>query len=182
MYAVKRYYPYVLDYSEYIGSEIYVMSKTKHQECKTQEPIFERIYDLNGYNVDDEWMTLLDTPFVALSDSRFVKSEVEMTYMHKDTAEDFLIALQTFDANGESYDWREARVKKFSVPVSDSVRSILIPLRYELLFKDSRKLSGYSIKVLLWNIDHVKSVRPLSASIRFSPDNRYIYSFAEELE
>ena len=182
MYAVKRYYPYVLDYSEYIGAEIYVLSKTEHPEYKMYEPIFDRTYDLTSYNVENEWMTLLDTPFLALSDSRFVRMDVEMTYMQKDTADDFLIALQAFDANGESYDWREARVKKFSVPMNDSVRSILIPMRYELIFKDSRNLSGYSIKSFLWNIDHVKSVRPLSARIRLTPDNKYIYSYAEELE
>ena len=182
MYAVRRYYPYVLDYSEYIGAEIYVMSKTEQPEYKMYEPIFERTYDLTGYNVDDEWYTLLDTPFTALSDSRFVRLDVEMTYMQKDTADDFLIALQAFDANGESYDWRESRVKNFSVPVNDSVRSILIPMRYELIFKDSRKLSDYSIKSFLWNIDHVKSVRPLNARIRVTPDNKYIYSTGEELE
>jgi hypothetical protein len=146
------------------------------------KPVFDRTYDLTEYNVENEWMTLLDTPFIALSNSRFVKMQVEMTYMQKDTTDDFLIALQAFDANGESYDWREARVKKFSVPVNDSVRSILIPLRYELIFKDSRKLSNYSIKSFLWNIDFVKSVRPISARIRLTPDNKYIYSTHEELK
>ena len=55
-------------------------------------------------------------------------------------------------------------------------------MRFELIFKDSRELSNYSIKMFLWNIDHVKSVRPLSARIRITPDNKYIYSFTEELE
>ena len=182
MYAAKRYYPYIIDYSEYTGTEIYVLSRNKQPEYKTHEPTFDRTYDLSGYNVDNEWNTLIDTPFIALSNSRFVRLDVEMTYMQKDTSEDFLIALQTFDKNGESYDWREARVKNFSVPVNDSVRSILIPMRYELIFKDSRKLSDYSIKCFLWNIDHVKSVRPLSARIRLTPDNKYIYSSGEELE
>ncbi len=182
LYAVRRYYPYMLDYSEYIGAEIYVLSKTEQPGFEMPKPVFDRTYDLTEYNVENEWMTLLDTPFIALSNSRFVKMQVEMTYMQKDTTDDFLIALQAFDANGESYDWREARVKKFSVPVNDSVRSILIPLRYELIFKDSHKLSNYSIKSFLWNIDFVKSVRPISARIRLTPDNKYIYSTHEELK
>ncbi len=182
MYAVRRHYPYVLDYSEYIGAEIYVLSKTEKPECEMPKPVFDHTYDLTGYDVDNEWMTLLDTPFVALSNSRYVRMDVEMTYMQKDTSDDFLIALQTFDAEGESYDWREARIKNFSVPVNDTVRSILIPFRYELIFKDSRKLSDYSLKSFLWNVDHVKSVRPLSARIRLTPDNKYIYSYIEDLE
>ena len=182
MYAVRRYYPYVLDYSEYIGAEIYVLSKTEQPECEMPKPLFDHTYDLTGYDVDNEWMTLLDTPFIALSNSRYVRMDVEMTYMQKDTSDDFLIALQTFDAEGESYDWRESRIKNFSVPINDSVRSILIPLRYELIFKDSRKLSDYSLKSFLWNVDHVKSVRPLSARIRLTPDNKYIYSYIEDLE
>ncbi len=182
MYVAKRYYPYVVSYSEYIGAELYVMSKKEEVDHIIHEPIFDRIYDLSGYNVEDEWFTLLDTPFVALSDSRFEKLEFEMSYMQNDTVDDFLIALQTFDENGESYDWREARVKNFYFPVNDSVRSVLLPMRFELIFKDSRELSNYSIKMFLWNIDHVKSVRPLSARIRITPDNKYIYSYAEELE
>ena len=182
MYVAKRYYPYVVNYSEYIGAELYVMSKKEEVDHIIHEPIFDRIYDLSGYNVEDEWFTLLDTPFVALSDSRFEKLEFEMSYMQNDTTDDFLIALQTFDENGESYDWREARVKNFYFPVNDSVRSVLLPMRFELIFKDSRELSNYSIKMFLWNIDHVKSVRPLSARIRITPDNKYIYSFTEELE
>ena len=181
MYAVKRFYPYVVDYSEYIGTELYVMSKNELPDCIIHEPIFDRTYDLSVYNTEDEWFTLLDMPFLVMSDSRFVKLDVEMSYMQNDTADDFLIALQTFDENGESFDWREARVKNFSIPENDSIRSIIIPMRYELIFKDSRKLSNYSIKSFLWNIDHVKSVRPLSARISMAPDNKYIYSYTEEL-
>lgn len=182
MYAVKRYYPYMIDYSEYIGTELYVMSKTEHPKCQMPEPMFDRTYDLTSYNIDDEWYTLLDTPFVALSDSRYVRLDVEMFYTQKDTSDDFLIALQTFDSNGDSFDWREARVKNFSIPIDDSIRCVVIPLRCELIFKDSRRLSNYSVKSFLWNIDHVKSVRPISARIRVTPDNRYIYSYTEELE
>ena len=181
MYAVKRYYPYVIDYSEYIGAEIYVLSKTEQPECEMPKPVFDRTYDLTGYNVDNEWMTLLDTPFVALSNSRFVRLDVEMSYIQRDTADDFIIALQALH-NEDSYAWREARVKNFSIPINDSVRSVLIPMRYELIFKDSMMLRFFSIKSFLWNIDHVKSVRPLSARIRMTPDNKYIYSTGEELE
>ena len=181
MYVVKRYYPYVIDYSEYIGAEIYVMSKTEQAECSMPKPVFDCTYDLLDYNVDDERLTLIDTPFTALSNSRYVRLDVELFYIQKDTADDFIVALQAFH-NEKSYAWREASVKKFSGPINDSVRSVLIPMRYELIFKESMMLRLFSIKSFLWNVDLLKSVRPISARIRMTPDNRYIYSPWENLE
>ena len=181
MYAVKRYYPYVIDYSEYIGAEIYVMSKTEQAECSMPKPVFDCTYDLLDYNVDDERLTLIDTPFTALSNSRYVRLDVELFYIQKYTADDFIVALQAFH-DEKSYAWREASVKNFSVPINDSVRSVLIPMRYELIFKESMMLRLFSIKSFLWNVDLLKSVRPISARIRMTPDNRYIYSPWENLE
>jgi hypothetical protein len=181
MYCVKKYYPYMIDYSEYIGAEVYVMSKNKGSDCIVQEPIFERTYDLSGYNAEEDLHTLIDTPFTALSTSRFVKLEVEMSYIQEDTADDFGIALQVA-LNEHLFAKRRASVKDFSVAENESVKTIIIPMRYELVFKDSQLLRSFTIKSYIWNPDHTKSVHPISARIRMIPDNRYIYSFMEDVK
>jgi len=181
MYCVRRYYPYMIDYSEYIGAEVYVMSKNKDSSCITHEPIFDRTYDLSGYNTEEDLYTLIDTPFTALSTSRFVKLDVEMSYIQEDTTDDFGIALQV-EFNGRLFAKRRASVKDFSVAENDSVKTIIIPMRYEMVFKDSQLLRFFTIKSFIWNEDHTKSVRLICARIRMTPDNKYIYSVGEDLE
>lgn len=181
LHVIKHFYPYTVECIDCIGTEIYLMSKTETPDCiKPPKVLFERTYNFEQYDDEQEFTPLLDTSFSSLSPSRFAKIEIEMSFVTKDSLDDYLLVLQAKKLR-KRCDWNSVNARKFSIAENDSVRTVYLPLRYEVMIKDSHLASLYSIQMYLWNIHRTKSVKPTSVRIRMTPDNRYVYSFLEDI-
>jgi hypothetical protein len=78
-------------------------------------------------------------------------------------------------------DWRPIETKNINRNVNEK-QILYIPLRYELLFKNSRKMKDVYVKIYLWNPDKTKAIKPLNASITAYKDNEFIFGLVECLQ
>ena len=115
-----------------------------------------------------------------ISDSRFTLLTVAVEYMNDDTNANLSLIMETYFKK-QLVDWRPIETKNINCNIN-AKQFLYIPLRYELLFKNSRKMKDVSVKIYLWNPEKTKEIKPLNASITAYKDNEFIYGLVECLQ
>ena len=115
-----------------------------------------------------------------INDSRFTLLIATVEYINEDTNANFHLVIETYFKQ-QLIEWRPIDTKNISRNVNEK-HFLYIPLRYELLFKNSRKMKDVYVKIFLWNPDKTKAVKPLNASVTAYKDNEFIYGLVECLQ
>ena len=76
-------------------------------------------------------------PFLKINDSRFTLLIATVEYINEDTNANFHLVIETYFKQ-QLIEWRPIDTKNISRNVNEK-HFLYIPLRYELLFKNSRK-------------------------------------------
>jgi len=178
---IKQYFPVLQEYIPCFTSEIYVFAKTGTGVAGMQEIGTEECYFGNPTPAKEEFIPLKECNLTEICPSRFTKILLTFDFRCEDSVvEDYLIVLET-SYKGTVADWRGASSKGFFIKNGDVFR-VFLPFRYELLVKDSRRISNYSVKIYLWNSSGTEAVTPLKYSISTFKDNPYIYGGEENLQ
>ena len=176
---VKHNYPILMEYIPCFTSEIYVFAKTGTSiEGMERINIEEFAWDIPP-PAEYEFIPLKECNLSEICPSRFTKILLTLDYMSKDSIEDYALVLQT-SYKGTVADWRCVKPSDLSIQYGDTNR-IFLPLRYELLVKDSKRLSKYSVKIFLWNISKTDKIIPISCKISTHKSNPYIYMMTENV-
>lgn len=179
---VQEYYPYLIDYLPCFTSEIYVFSKTP-TEAKTEGMplIYREEFLFEEGERSEEYVSIKTFALDEVSDSRFSKILLTLDFETDSLNPDYAVVMETM-RNGEQIDWRSCNTKGYRINKENNRFEIFLPFRFELLVKNSKELSQYSVKTYLWNIEKQTSVKPLKGSLSIFCDNRYIYGTVERVE
>lgn len=177
---VKYFYPVLLEYIPCFTSEVYVFAKTGNGIEGMQKIVQEEYTWNEPMPTENEFVPLKECNLSEICSSRFTKILLTFDYLCSDTTADYALVLQT-SYKGTIADWRCVKPHDFFIKEGDMYRSFL-PLRYELLVKDSKRIPYYSVKIFLWNIDKTDAVIPVKCSISTFNGNPYIHGLGEHLK
>ena len=178
---IKEKYPYLLFVEKCFTTEIYLFSSYPSSDTISYTPLYVSEFHFDSVTTDkvEEYIIIDEFPFLKINDSRFTMLAVAFEYRNLDSNTNVHLILETFYKN-KSVDWRSVESKHFYRNSSEK-QILYVPLRYELLFKNSRKMKDVYVKVYLWNPDKTKGVLPLHASVTAYKDNEWIYGLVESL-
>jgi hypothetical protein len=176
---IKHFYPVLVEYIPCYTSEIYVFAKEGKgiegmQKINTEEYTWD-IPILDSY----EFIPIKECNLQDICPSRFTKILLTFDYQCDTVPFDYALVLQT-SYKGTITDWRCVKPNDFYIKNGDMYRSFL-PFRYELLVKDSKRISHYSVKIFIWNMNKTNIVHPVKCSISTYKSNPYIYGMVENL-
>ncbi len=179
---IQEKYPYIIDCEECFTSEIIVFSKTKLKQSIYFPPLYSKTIEFDSLNIDStmEFIPIASLPFLAINDFRYTLLTIETEYIAKDSNLNFLLVLET-KYKDRLIDWRSVESKDFPQIINQKQR-IYLPLRYELLFKNSRKMKDVALNIYLWNLDKKNDFIFLNTTISAYKDNKFIYGLVECLE
>lgn len=179
---IKEKYPYILYCEKCFTTEILLFSKHPSPEALTFEPLYisQLSFDSISFDSTQEYIFIDEFPFLKVHDSRFTMLNVAVEYESSDTNANVYVVLETFYKN-HSVEWRAIETKNLTREVNKK-QYMYIPLRYELLFKNSRKMKDVYVKAYLWNPDKTASIQFLNTSISAYKDNEMIYGLVESLQ
>jgi drug/metabolite transporter (DMT)-like permease len=176
---VKLFYPVLTTYIPAFKSEIYVFAKTGEAIAGMEELTTEEFVWDTPISADEEYIALKECNLSEICPSRFTKILLTLDYKCNDCTADYALVLQT-SYKGAIADWRCVKPSYFSVKMEDSYR-IFLPLRYELLVKDSKRLKYYDVKIFLWNPNKTDDIFPLKCTISTYKSNPLIYALCENV-
>lgn len=177
---IKPYYPVLLEYFPCYTSEIYVFAKTGTTQEGMKKINSEEFTWNEPIPAEQEFIPIKECNLSDLCASRFTKILLTFDYKCSDSTANYALVLQT-SYKGTIADWRCVKAQDFFIRDGENYRSFL-PLRYELLVKDSKRIPYYSVKIFLWNIDKEDKVQPIKCTISTYSDNPYIYGMGENLQ
>jgi hypothetical protein len=179
---IKEKYPYLIEYEKCYTSEIFLFSKIKSDSALTINPIYTKNVTFDSLHIDSshEFIPIASLPFLEINDSRFTSIYLNVNYIAQDTHANIYLVLET-KYNDMLKDWRAVETKHFTRTVGVQ-QYVFLSLRYELLFKNSRKMKDVSIHTYLWNPDKTASIILLNATITAYKDNEFIYGLVECLQ
>ncbi|HPX58802.1 MAG TPA: glycosyltransferase family 39 protein [Bacteroidales bacterium] len=178
----KEKYPYLLYCEKCFTTEILLFSKHPSPQQINYTPLynFNLSFDSIGDISKKEYFMIDEFPFLKINDSRFTLLIATVEYINEDTNANFHLVIETYFKQ-QLIEWRPIDTKNISRNVNEK-HFLYIPLRYELLFKNSRKMKDVYVKIFLWNPDKTKAVKPLNASVTAYKDNEFIYGLVECLQ
>ena len=179
---IKEKYPYLIEYEKCYTSEIFLFSKTKSNSALAIDSIYAKnvIFDSLQIDSSHEFIPIASLPFLEINDSRFTSINLNVNYIAQDTHSNIYLVLET-KYNDMLKDWRAVETKNFTREVGVQ-QDVFLSLRYELLFKNSRKMKDVSIHAYLWNPDKTAGIVLLNSTITAYKDNEYIYGLVECLQ
>jgi len=176
---VKHYYPVLLEYIPCANSEIYILAKTGTEIEGMQKINTEEYFWDTPIPAVQEFIPIKECNLSELSPSRFTKILLTLDYQDTDSIADYALVLQT-SYKGTIADWRCIKPTDVCVKNGENYR-IFLPLRYELMVKDSKRLPFYDVKIFLWNIGKKEAIHPVKCSISTYKSNPYIFGMVENL-
>lgn len=179
---IKEKYPYLLYCEKCFTTEILLFSKHPSPQQINYTPIynFNLSFDSIGDITKEEYVIIDEFPFLKINDSRFTLLTVAVEYINEDTNANLSLIMETYFKK-QLVDWRPIETKNMNRNINGK-QFLYIPLRYELLFKNSRKMKDVYVKIYLWNPDKTKAIKPINASITAYKDNEFIYGLVECLQ
>lgn len=179
---IKEKYPYLLYCKKCFTTEILLFSKHPSQQIINYTPIYNSniSFDSIGNIAKEEYVLIDEFPFLKINDSRFTLLTVAVEYINEDTNANLSLIMETYFKK-QLVDWRPIETKSINRNVNEK-QFLYIPLRYELLFKNSRKMKDVYVKIYLRNPDKTRAIKPLNASITAYKDNEFIYGLVECLQ
>jgi hypothetical protein len=179
---IKEKYPYLLYCEKCFTTEILLFSKHPSPQQINYTPLynFNLSFDSIGDISKKEYFMIDEFPFLKINDSRFTLLIATVEYINEDTNANFHLVIETYFKQ-QLIEWRPIDTKNISRNVNEK-HFLYIPLRYELLFKNSRKMKDVYVKIFLWNPDKTKAVKPLNASVTAYKNNEFIYGLVECLQ
>ena len=176
---VKRYYPVLLEYIPCFTSEIYVFAK-EGTSIEGMQKIKTETYNFESHLPDEnEFILLKDCNLSEIASSRFTKILLTFDYLCSDSTADYALVLET-SYKGTTTDWRCVKPDGFFIKNGDLCRAFL-PLRYELLVKNTQRIPHYNLKIFLWNINKSDNINPVKCSLSIYNGNPYIYGLVENV-
>jgi len=174
---VKQFYPVLVEYLPCFTSEIYVFAKTGTSiEGMEKNSTEEYVWDTPPL-AENEFIPLKECNLSEICSSRFTKILLTLDYICHDSTADYALVLQT-SYKGTVIDWRCVKTGDFSIQTGDTHR-IVLPFRYELVVKDTKRIPHYDVKIFLWNISKTDGITPLKCTISTYKSNPYIYAMGE---
>ena len=176
---VKHFYPVLMEYIPCFTSEIYGFAKTG-TGIEGMEKISTEVYVWDTPPpAENEFIPLKECNLSEVCPSRFTKILLTLDYICLDPTVDYALALQT-SYKGYFADGRCAQPSYFFIQNGDTCR-IILPFRYELLVKDSKRTVHYDTKVFLWNFNKTDKIIPIKCTISTYKSNPYIYAMGENV-
>ena len=177
---IKYFYPVLLEYIPCFTSEIYVFAKDGISIEEMQKISTEEYFWNESVSEYDEFIPIKECNLSDICNSRFTKLLLTFDYLCNDSTANYALVLET-SYKGTVADWRCVKPSNFFIKERELYRSFL-PLRYELMVKDSKRIPHYTVKIFLWNMDKTTKVQPETCSLSTFRGNPYIYGMGEDLK
>ncbi|NLJ81963.1 MAG: glycosyltransferase family 39 protein [Bacteroidales bacterium] len=179
---IKEIYPYVLSIEKCFTTEIILFSKIPQKQVIKFKPLYTRHILLDTVSLDStiDFITIDELYLSEISPSRYVLICVAAEYQSKDTNSNAYLVLETWYKD-KLLDWRGVETKNITRKAQQK-QYVYIPLRYELLIKNSRKMRNVRLKTYLWYPDQARDVYFSNAYISVYEDNEIIYGLVERLK
>ena len=175
---IYRHYPFLLRCQACVVSEVCLFGRNPSDEALDLDLMATTIVERSLGPVEGEFLNILDTTLGDILDSRFACIESSMTFRQADSTGTPL-RLVTELVQGERHlAWQEVFTPS---TLSDSIGTIVQPIRIESSVKHKSQLRRTHLKVYLWNPDGNTVTRPLIGRVRVFPTSPWMYSVLEEL-
>ncbi len=177
---VNRHYPFLLRVHPCVSSEICLFSRQPSAEALCVDSLASFILERPLQPSAGEFYTLLDTTLADIMDDRYACVESFVSFCDTAVEEEKrpLFLVTELVCRGRQLDWRGMPL---DAEMTDSLYSVLSPVRIESTVKHRGQMKHTRLKIYLWNPDcNVRSI-PYCCRIRLFPTSPWMYSVLEEI-